>query len=119
MNVAFYEEYLPFTNFEPLLTLLEKEGNLDSQKEIVEAYCLDESCEEFVEVHGKLLLKETAENLNASNFFNAFIDGSTIRRQDREMIYVNIFRRISRGENHQQKYGLLPWKCLYHSMLMG
>ena len=48
MNVAFYEEYLPFTNFETLLTLLEKEGNLDSQKEIVEAYRLDESCEEFV-----------------------------------------------------------------------
>ena len=48
MNVAFYEEYLPFTNFETLLTLLEKEGNLDSQKEIVEAYHLDESCEEFV-----------------------------------------------------------------------
>lgn len=46
MNVAYFiaKNSLRFTNFESLLMLLKKEGNLDRGKDIGKAYHTDKSC---------------------------------------------------------------------------
>ena len=68
MNVACLtaKNDLPFTKLEPLL--LEKEGNLDRGKNIGQAYCADTSCGEFVDIHGKFLLREAPKSWNPKYF---------------------------------------------------
>ena len=59
---------LPFANFGPLLTLLKKEGNLDSGKTSVELTAWMHFGKNFMDIYGKLLLRGILKNLSANNF---------------------------------------------------
>ena len=70
---------------------VKKEGKLDSFRDIGNAYLNEKSCAEFVDVHAEVLREQIADQLRLSNFFSVLMDGSTIHRKDKELLYVNYF----------------------------
>ena len=87
MNVLYF--ITKNTYFLPILShclhCSKKKGTLTGEKPLVKLTA--KSSREFVDIHGKLLLKVIAENLNTNNLFRTFMDGSIIHKQDREVIY--------------------------------
>ena len=55
------------------------------------SYLTDKSCAEFTDIHAIVIRENMAKLLKTSNFFSVLMDGSTIHKKDKELIYINVF----------------------------
>ena len=94
MNVAYFiaKNNLRFANFEPLLMLIEKEGNLCRGKKHWQNLLFGYILWRIFNIHGNWLLRETSKNLNANNFWCIY-GWSRIHKQNTRAIYASHFQK--------------------------
>lgn len=74
MTTAYFvaKEELPFSKFNPLISLQKKNG-----LELTSTYANDKTCAEMVSVIGKLAKEDLATEINSKHFISVMADGAT------------------------------------------